>query len=345
MAKLSFWLFLLEFVLIYYVNSQVLIPQLFFKKRYLLWGACIASIFMAVAVLKPVDHLISENVLRNPQGPPPMERFEDGPPRDIPEHRRPPVGGPGGPGKEREGPVFDILSLVICAMVIAAGLTVKVGERWRLSEQRAARAEADKANAELSFLKAQINPHFLFNTLNNIYSLAVTNNANTADCIMKLSNIMRYVTDEAGEQYVPLQNELDCITNYTDLQRLRLSRKTSLEYEITGFVDMQQIAPLILMPFIENTFKHGVSNHDASEIIIRIDIKENSLQFFSQNKIFNGAKEGRNGIGISNTQKRLVHLYSGAHTLKIDAAGDIYTVWLKMDLTLKNQPLRKLEAV
>jgi len=98
----------------------------------------------------------------------------------------------------------------------------------------AARAEADKANAELSFLKAQINPHFLFNTLNNIYSLAVIKSDVTADSIMKLSNIMRYVTDEATEDFVPLQDELHCLTDYIELQRLRLGKKVTLNYAIAG---------------------------------------------------------------------------------------------------------------
>src|SRR6202008_3873902 len=110
-------------------------------------------------------------------------------------------------------------SLFIFIMIIALSTAAVINQQWRLTEQRAIQAEVDKANAELSFLKAQINPHFLFNTLNNIYTLAINNNEHTADSIMKLSNIMRYVTDEVGEDFVPVQNELDCIDNYIELQR------------------------------------------------------------------------------------------------------------------------------
>src|SRR4029078_3784733 len=141
-----------------------------------------------------------------------------------------------------------------------------------MAVQQAARAEADKANAELSFLKAQVNSHFLFNTLNNIYSLAITKNENVADAVMKLSNIMRYVTDDANEDFVSLEKELDSISNYVSLQRLRLGNKATINFIIEGDIHDKQIAPLILMPFVENTFKHGISYASASTIDIKITI-------------------------------------------------------------------------
>src|SRR5205823_10521035 len=114
-------------------------------------------------------------------------------------------------------------------------------KEWRNIEQRAAKAEADKANAELAFLKAQINPHFLFNTLNNIYSLAVTKSEMTPVSIMKFANIMRYVTDEVTQDFVPLQSEIDCASDYIDLQRMRLSKKVYVDYSVTGNLDGKQI--------------------------------------------------------------------------------------------------------
>ena len=121
---------------------------------------------------------------------------------------------------------MDIISIALFILVITLSFVSVLEKRWRIAVQDTARAEADKANAELSFLKAQINPHFLFNTLNNIYSLAVTKNENVTDAILKLSNIMRYVTDDVNKDFVSHEKEVDAISDYISLQRLRLGKKS-----------------------------------------------------------------------------------------------------------------------
>ena len=144
----------------------------------------------------------------------PHEFLPDGPPR---EHH---------PGRRR--PQFDIVSINLCFLTIALSIAVISFRQLRKTKEKALEAEAKKAQAELSFLKAQINPHFLFNTLNNIYALANTNQENTAPAILKLSNILRYVTEEVSDDFVPLANEINCIKDYIDLQRMRVSTKTSM---------------------------------------------------------------------------------------------------------------------
>lgn len=144
------------------------------------------------------------------------------PDRGVPPGRKPPPP----PANERAGAHFDVVSVFLFFMLVALGVAIQTVERLHNSEKRALQAETDKANAEFSFLKAQINPHFLFNTLNNIYSLAVTESEHTPDAIMKLSNIMRYVTDEVTEDRVPLESEAACIQDYIDLQRLLPSTST-----------------------------------------------------------------------------------------------------------------------
>jgi len=197
----------------------------------------------------------------------------------------------------------------------------------QLTEKRAILAEADRANAELSFLKAQINPHFLYNTLNNIYTLCVTGSENAADSIMKLSNIMRYVTDEAEANYVSLQGELDCIRDFVDLQKLRLGKKVSMDYNVTGDSSGHLISPLVLMTFIENVFKYGLSNHVDAPIVISIDVFEDKIVFKSENRIFeNKQNNDRLGIGIKNTKQRLDHLYPGKYQLNIDDKDGVFTV-------------------
>jgi LytS/YehU family sensor histidine kinase len=204
-------------------------------------------------------------------------------------------------------------------------------QEWQMTEQRAIRAEADKATAELSFLKAQINPHFLFNTLNNIYTLAVMKDDNAPDSILKLSNIMRYVTDDAMADFVTLQSEIDCINDYIELQRLRLGEKTKVNFDVSGDIENKKIPPLILMTFVENVFKYGISKHHKSDIIIKLKGDYNGISFFCQNSIFPEKDEKRRvGIGLKNTQQRLAHVYPGKHVLDINTDNKLYTVKLML---------------
>jgi len=253
------------------------------------------------------------------------------------------VGWNGGPPYRRHHPgdhwynspkrtfFIDSNSLFIFLMIIAISTAIKTVQQWQLTEQRAARAEADKASAELSFLKAQINPHFLFNTLNNIYTLAVTHDEHAADSIMKLSNIMRYVTDDVTVDFVPLQSEIDCIGDYIELQRLRLNEDTPISFTVQGNTETKIIPPLVLMTFVENVFKYGISKQEPSPITIDITVNDEGISFFCQNTIFIRDQETqRAGIGIKNTKQRLEHLYPGRHLLYITNDEKLYTVQLNL---------------
>jgi len=305
----------------------VLLPP-FSVKKY--WGwfytPILLILLIGVVYLAPFDHLLHHG---QPELFPPG-RLPDagihGPPPNISHFPgRMPPGGMRGPGRGRMR--MDIISLFLFMIVISFSIANDIVRRLRLTEQRAVRAEADKANAELSFLKAQINPHFLFNTLNNIYSMVITKNEHTADSLLKLSNILRYVIDDSKEDYVSLQSEVDCISDYIDLQRLRLGKKVVLDYQVSGDLENKKIAPLILMTFIENVFKYGTSNHEESNLIIRLNAEETGIRFFSQNRLFAIPRSPeRSGIGISNTEKRLTHLYPGKYQLDIKQGNGLFTV-------------------
>ncbi len=331
LSSLYYWLFLLFYLFVFYSNAWLLVPKLFLKKRYIAYIAAIVLLFGMAWVLQPFDHLLSNNspgpelVRREPGPPPPGEM---GPP---PEGRPPRFeeNGPAPGGAPRRGSRVDFVSIFLVVMLLALGMAVQMMDRWRATEQRAARAEADRANAELSFLKAQINPHFLFNTLNNIYSLAVTHNEHTAASIMKLSNIMRYVSDDVLQDMVPLRHEMDCISDYIDLQRLRLGEKTWVTLDVSGSPDNRRIAPLLLMTFVENAFKYGTSNHEDSQISIRLQAEEDSIRFSCSNKIFATRRiNERTGIGIANTRQRLEHLYPGKYVLNIANEKGFFNVEL-----------------
>ncbi len=323
-----FIIFYFTFLFIFYINYFVLIPFLYLKKQYAIYFLIIVILFTAVYFIKPFDRLIS-------MSPPPGQRSEmmnwPPPPNGFESSERPGNRMPPPRFKNEHSGRKDINSIILFIMVWSLSTAICIIRQWRLTEKRALQAETDKANAELSFLKSQVNPHFLFNTLNNIYSLAVTNNENTAPSIMKLSNIMRYLTDEAGENYVSLDSEIACIRDYIDLQKMRLGKNTKVDFSVSGNTVDKKIPPLILMTFIENVFKYGVSNHEASDIIIKLAADDHNMTFFCQNKLFDSKRSiERTGIGIFNAQQRLKHLYPDKHFLDISKKNGLFTVQLTL---------------
>ena len=309
----QFWLFLLVFASVFYLNFYLFIPRLFFRRKFLAYGLTFGAGLLLVGWQQPFDKLVlhRESATRFEGRPGPPSGFERRPPR---------------------GPVLDIVSVMMYLIVWAIGLAIAIAERSRQAEQRAMRAEADKARAELSSLKAQINPHFLFNTLNTIYTLARLNHPACAESIMKLSNIMRYVSDEVREDSVPLENEVACLRQYIELQELRLSKKTKVEFETSGELAHQQIPPLILMTLVENIFKHGVSNREASVIEIKVAVEGRKVLFYSKNRKFQNTPEsGRTGIGLDNVRKRLEHIYPDNYKLDIENDVNFFTVTLEIE--------------
>ncbi len=327
-----FWLFFLIYASLFYGNLLVLIPKLYLKQHYAAYAMVFVGLLVLIYFSQPFEKLIfrkfqEEQQDREVRPEPPEDRFREG--------RSP---GPPPPGSDRRPMrglarerAVDFVSLTLFIVVWAVAMAIRISREWRQSERRAILSEAEKAHAELSFFKAQINPHFLFNTLNNIYALAVSSSAHTAPSILKLSQMMRYITEEATGHYVPLEDELACLENYVELQKLRLNAKTKLDFDVQGEPDGIKIAPLILMTFVENAFKYGVSNHRESVIRIAVEVTGGDIQFFCQNRIIERKEdEERTGVGILNTQKRLDLLYSGSYDLDIRNDGEIFTVDLKL---------------
>lgn len=326
-----FWMFFLVYASLFYGNLLVLIPKLYLKQHYAAYAMVFVGLLVLIYFSQPFEKLIFRKFRQEQRGreaspEPPHEGFREG---------RPPGPPPGNEARPMPGPVreraVDFVSLTLFFVVWALAMAIRISREWRQSERRAILSEAEKAHAELSFFKAQINPHFLFNTLNNIYALAVSSSAHTAPSILKLSQMMRYITEEATGHYVLLEDELACLENYVELQKLRLNAKTKLDFNVQGQPDGIKIAPLILMTFVENAFKYGVSNHRESVIRIAVEVTGGDIQFFCQNRIIERKKdEDRTGVGILNTQKRLDLLYSGSYDLDIRNDGEIFTVDLKL---------------
>src|SRR5258706_1605201 len=310
----AFFVFGAAYLFLFYLNTYVLIPNLYLQKKFWLYGLVITILFLVFYYVKPFDGLMTQFVTRGgpKMRPPPEIEFRPAGPFNTDNGPAEPPKGGSGPGHT------DIVSIILFITGWSLSTALCIIRQWRVTEKRAIQAEADKANAELSFLKAQINPHFLFNTLNNIYSLAVSKNENTAESIMKLSNIMRYVTDDVRQDFVSLENEVACMKDYIDLQRMRLGKNMNVYFTVAGTTGNKKIAPLILMTFIENVFKYGVSSHEPCDIIIKIAADDHNIHFFCQNKLLDvKLNTERTGIGIANARQRLEYLYPGMYILDI----------------------------
>jgi hypothetical protein len=217
------------------------------------------------------------------------------------------------------------LFLFLACVVFA--LALRFGERWKQTEK-------EKLQAELAYLKAQVNPHFLFNTLNGVYALALEKSDKAPEAIARLAAMMRYVLHDAGRESVPLDKELTYIRDYMALQEVRFAGAVHLDLSIEGDPKGKKIAPLVLIPFIENAFKHGVNPEEESRIDIRILVGRNDLRLEVVNKkvtVHLAASES-SGLGIATTRERLQLLYPGAHTLDIrnNSLDFIVFLWLNL---------------
>jgi sensor histidine kinase YesM len=199
-----------------------------------------------------------------------------------------------------------------------------------------AKIEQQKLEAELKTLKSQLNPHFLFNSLNNIYSLSLTKSDKVPELILKLSDLMRHILYEAKENYIPLEKELEFVNNYIELQRIRTSDKTKINYHIKGKIPSAKIAPLLFEPFIDNAFKHGLPGTVNSDFIdIKFNFEKNGwLKFSLENNYevpFN--KNSNSGIGLQNVKQRLKLLYlSNEYNLDIFKQNNIHLIILELKL-------------
>jgi LytS/YehU family sensor histidine kinase len=192
--------------------------------------------------------------------------------------------------------------------------------------------------SELRFLKSQINPHFLFNTLNNLYALTLKKSDKAPEIVLKLSEIMRYMLYECNEKRVLLSREIQYINNYLDLERLRQPVGAAITFEVEGIVSDQTVAPLLFVPFLENSFKHGL-NHTVNGggfVKLRLLAGPDELLFTIENSkadIYPGGQSSRSGgIGLANVRQRLEMLYPGQHELSIENAPDRYIVSLRLGL-------------
>lgn len=187
-----------------------------------------------------------------------------------------------------------------------------------------------KNEAEMSLLKFQINPHFIFNTLNNIYSLVNQKSDKSLDAIEKLGDLLWFSSNEIKKDFTSLNDEIQYVKNFIELEKLRITKPENIIFEDRIQDKHLKIAPMILIPFVENAFKHG--NLKDFPLNILIETNGNQLQFYQKNKISNQEKDKSSGIGIENVKKRLSIIYPEKHSLKINNENGFYEVNLNIEL-------------
>lgn len=218
----------------------------------------------------------------------------------------------------------------------AIAALIKIFKTWHLAQITQVQLKTEKQEAELSFLKTQIHPHFLFNTLNNLYSLTLSKSDKAPDVVLKLSDMLSYMLYDCNDEYVSLKKELDFIKNYISLQKIRHNAElVKITTDISGNGFNHKIAPLIILPIVENCFKHGIDKNSGNAFIkISIGSSKENLELVAENslpedELFDGYKDG---LGLTNIKRRLELLYPENYDLEIDKEELIFRVSLKIRL-------------
>lgn len=294
-------IFLLFYSAATVIITYFLMPKYLYKKKY--W-----QFFIAFGLVVTVVILLEELVLE---------------PLMFPNTKR----GTSFPG------VYLSLLGVLPVMTILSGC--KFG--WDALQKQAKIDELQSTiqESELQFLRSQINPHFLFNNLNNLYSYALQNSPKTPEIILEMSGVLRYMLYESKEQFVPLKKELEQLDNFIKLYKLQIENRGQVHFETSNIGTGYKIAPLILIVFVENAFKHSQSGQSSDiEIDISIKLEGSVLEFCCKNnfEVVTSLDTVAKGIGLQNVQKRLQLLYPNKHRLEIKDENKSYNVYLRLEL-------------
>lgn len=285
----------------FYLNYLVLIPRLWTRQRRWWYFGCITGCFLLLQTLIFVLNAVV------------LSQFLP----DMRQHFNHNMG--------------MFASLVMFALAWAASSGIRLSAEWKKAEDRRRESENARLNAELTQLKSQLNPHFLFNTLHGIYTLALAKNDAAPDAVLKLSYLLRYVMAETNVDFVPLERDLEHLRHFVALHQMRLTAKTPVSFKVEGDLSAHRIAPLLLLPFVENAFKFGTSAREESPIDISVKIEGNVLEFICQNHIRSTISDST-GIGIANTRRRLDLLYAGRYVLEIRERAGLFRVELKIGM-------------
>ena len=294
------------------INLVYLLPELYFKNKFGLYFLNSCFLFVSIIWLLNNDLLIFSDL---------VEKYSV--PERLTQHRRNAQAG-------------TWLRYFIPLLISFVGSTlIELTHFANKKEKAAISIEKEKLDTGIKFLKSQINPHFLFNVLNNIYALTVIKSDKAPDNLMRLSEMLRYMLYDSNDGKVPLQKEIDYLENYISLASLKDSRGLNVKVEIDKSQPGIKVAPLLFIPFVENAFKHSkIEDLKNGFINISLITSSEQIEFSVENSIpsVSFKKDKLRGIGLTNTKKRLELLYPYKHLLNISDSGNVYSVILKLDL-------------
>ncbi len=293
------WLYTL-----YFINRIFTVPFLFRDSK----RRIIGLILIAISLI--ITYRLSSVILYTPK----PNKFDEGIFRVFPDVM------------QYQQAVWSLF-MIVEAFSFAIGLLTQAN--LQKAQRRAVEAERDKA--QIALYKAQIKPHFMFNTLNSLYGLFLTHDDKALESLEKYISMLRYVYTTSQSDYISLSEEMDYIRQYVSLQSLRLNEMTTASLRIDVEEENLQVPPMLLVTFVENCFKHGVSPVEKSEISISITEKNGILELSTRNRIFNEKRSG-DQMGIENCRKRLSLLYPDKHRLEIEEDGKYFNVKLSIDL-------------
>ena len=295
---------------LFYFNYYYLVPNFLLKDKIKIY------IGISIVLISIVGY--GSHSLFPPEGP-----KDFGPITDYMKERR-----------ESRMPIrFSLMPFVVFGIPYIFAIMLRVYTELQKNENLRRSVEKEKVQSELQFLKTQLNPHFLFNSLNTIYSLSVKKSPDTSEAIINLSELMRYMIYEADKDLVPLNKEIEYIKSYVALQRLRLADSENVFLKISGDDTGKIIPALLFISFIENAFKYGTDYDGKTNVKINLLIKEKSIHLYVVNKIgSHRAKSESSGVGLQNVKNRLNYLYPNSHELVIKDDGSIYEVNLILNL-------------
>ena len=321
---LMIWKLFAVYLILFIIHNFLLAPMLIYGRKRMLYTAMMAVIFTC---------FITYQCTHRPQprrfGPPPMEmrmRMHDPhrPPRDFKRPHQVPA-------------VFigqhDIVAVVILVLMFGMNIGIKLFFKNRYDQKKLESLQKKNLEQQLEYLKYQINPHFFMNTLNNIHALVDIDPEKAKDTILELSKMMRFILYEGDKSGVPLSREFDFIRHYVALMQLRYTDKVDIRTDLPLEAPDKTVPPLMLISFIENAFKHGISYQHQSFVHIKVEVNSDTLHFSCSNSKAEKPNEEKGGVGLTNVKQRLRLLYDDRFTLRINNNPDSYNVELTIPLT------------
>jgi len=279
------WIRFAPFIAIFLIHHFALLPILIKKKKRALYLASALGLILIISVIAPNIRFLNDIVQDlgpprlEPQGPP-LDHMGDGPPRQH----------PSGQGSRLPGPLQPAMfyNFLVSIMLVGFDAAITIAGDWFKQERRAKEIENSQIQTELAFLRNQVSPHFFMNTLNNIHALIEDDQEKAQDAVIRLSKLMRYLLYETGD-VVPIAREMEFISSYFDLMRIRYDEKVKIDLDIPSLLPQKKVHPLLAISFIENAFKHGVSYQHDSFVRVSVEIVGNEIEFRISNSIQEGA--------------------------------------------------------